>query len=96
MIMLRYNIILMALVFSAKFIITHNGKRYAMFKQFTYFRHYSLKHGNTRWQCTKHFSQNCGAYLILDLQGQVLKKNDLHTHRPGLYRAKDGVYYKIN
>jgi hypothetical protein len=48
-----------------------------------------------RWQCTRHFSKKCGAYIVVDDDGELVKKNDAHTHDPFKYFNHNGIYMKI-
>ncbi|CAH2040218.1 unnamed protein product, partial [Iphiclides podalirius] len=75
-----------------RFIRTSKKRLLAMLNGFTYFRHYALKSG-VRWQCTKHYSQNCNSYLIVDTGGTILRLNENHTHAPSNYLCNKDVKF---
>lgn len=84
---------LIIILFPVEFIkMDKKGKIMAMLNSYTYFRHYRVKSG-VRWQCTRHFSQNCSAFLVVNDQGKVVKGNDQHTHAPfKYYKNNSGIY----
>ncbi|KOB70298.1 Uncharacterized protein OBRU01_15537 [Operophtera brumata] len=57
--------------------IRSNKFELLMLNNYTYGRHYELKHG-TRWRCSK----KCAAYLVVNKHGQIIKKQDQHSHPP--------------
>ncbi|XP_052748514.1 uncharacterized protein LOC113518952 [Galleria mellonella] len=74
------------------FIRTDSGKTLLMFNDYTYSMHYRLKSG-IRWQCSRHCSKKCNAYVILNEFGVVIKKEVCHTHEPWKYH-RDMKYIK--
>ncbi|CAG9787389.1 unnamed protein product [Diatraea saccharalis] len=46
---------------------THQGKYLVMLNGFTYCKHYMLKYGARRWQCSMHASKNCYAHVVLSI-----------------------------
>ncbi|CAH2040217.1 unnamed protein product, partial [Iphiclides podalirius] len=81
--------------FQVKFIRTTNGNRLALFRSYTYCKHYVVRDG-ARWKCSRQFSKSCNAYLLINDQGAILKANELHTHEPFKYHCNlDGTYVRI-
>lgn len=68
----------------------------ALYNLHTFYRQCDLKYGS-RWQCTQRSRKlKCNAYLVLDANGDVLKKNDYHPHEPPRYHiSSDGTYTKV-
>lgn len=67
----------------------------ALLNNFTYSKFGPMREG-VKWRCPRHSSKKCKAYLVLNESGQVLKKNDDHTHEPfQYYLSKQGIYMRV-
>ncbi|CAK1579116.1 unnamed protein product [Parnassius mnemosyne] len=66
-----------------------------MFRDYTYCRHYAVRNG-IRWKCSRQSSKNCSAFLLISDNGDILKKNEVHSHEPFQYYCNsDGSYMRI-
>ncbi|KAL4714658.1 hypothetical protein ACJJTC_012575 [Scirpophaga incertulas] len=79
-----------------KMIRTSNGKHLVLLNGYTYCKHYTLKFGARRWQCSMHASKNCYAHVIVNQYGYFIRRNERHTHPPSrFFRNSDGSYLRM-
>ncbi|XP_063827583.1 uncharacterized protein LOC135076980 [Ostrinia nubilalis] len=83
-------------IVKSEYIRTHNGRYLVFLNGFTYCKHYRLKVGARRWQCSMHASKNCSAHLIISDDGCIRRRNETHSHPPSkYYRNRDGSYIRV-
>lgn len=74
-----------------KLITLTNGKKFFMYKKYTYGFHLTTKTG-ARWQC----SSGCKAYLLVSSSGQLIKAAWDHPHPPPVYhQTTRGEYIRV-
>lgn len=67
-----------------------NGKKFYIFKQYTYALHNPIKGGN-RWRCSSHYGRGCKAYIMVSTTGDLMKSGGGHIHEsPKLHRTASG------
>lgn len=70
-----------------------NGKKFNMYKEFTYGWWFNTNQG-TKWRCT--FGKGCKAFITVDLEGKFVSASGQHTHIPRkYYKTKTGIYVKL-
>ncbi|CAG4946049.1 unnamed protein product [Colias eurytheme] len=77
-----------------RFINSQRGQSLVMLNNYTFARHYPVKEGY-RWKCSSQYSKACPAHLTISNAGELIRKNEDHTHFPPNFVMNGNTFVRL-